>query len=171
MRILMKGLQAFDKPSLMILYKWKYCKAASGLNKEKIREAWIKAKDSAPKDKKTWTTEDQEKLERLKTDQITIQDTEVGREASKVLDEAIAVLSICSQDQVQRLRKAITTPGQDLQAVPLPSQELQVVPQSSQELQVVTPSSQELQVDALPSQELQDVPLLRQDLKYEQELI
>ena len=34
-----EGLQAFDKPSLMILYKWKYCKAASGLNKEKIREA------------------------------------------------------------------------------------------------------------------------------------
>ena len=34
-----EGLQAFDKPSLMILYKWKYCKVASGLNKEKIREA------------------------------------------------------------------------------------------------------------------------------------
>ena len=57
-----EDLQAFDKPSLMILYKCKYVKVAkSGLNKGKLREAWIKAKDSAAKDKKTWTTEDQEK--------------------------------------------------------------------------------------------------------------
>ena len=129
----------------MILYKWKYSKAAkSSINKEKLRQTWIKAKDSAPKDKKAWTTEDQEKLERLKTDEITIQDTKVGQEARKVIDDAISILSICSQEQVQQLRIAMAMPGQELQVVPQPSQELQVVPQPSHELQVVTPTSQEL---------------------------
>ena len=72
---------------------------------------------------------------------IKIHDTHVGWETSKVVDDAIAVLSICSQDQLQWLKSAIS-------------------PSSSQDL-VMVPSSPKLQ-DATSS---------IQDLKFEQEIV
>ena len=66
-----------------------------------------------------------------------------------MIDDAIAVLSLCSQDQFKRLKNAVT-------------------PQGTQELQAVTPSSQEVQD---PSPELKDATPPSQDFTFEQEQV
>ena len=46
-------------------------------------------------------------------------DTEVGRQTGKVLDDAIAVLSICSHDQLKQLKTAIqSAPVQEASPTP-----------------------------------------------------
>ena len=74
---------------------------------------------------KIWTEKDEVELDRLSNGVMKICHTEVGRHTGKVLDDATAVLSICSQEQITRLRGAISCePIQELQ-VALPSQESQ----------------------------------------------
>ena len=107
------------------------------------------SKNNAPLDKKTLTIEEQEHLDTMKIDVLNIQDTQLGRRTGEVIDDAIAVLFLCSQDQLKRLASAVT-------------------PQVAQELKAVTPPSQELQD---PSQELQDATPSSQDFKIEQEQV
>ena len=58
-------------------------------------------------------------------------DTEVGRQTGKVLDDAIAVLSICSQDQLKQLKNAIeSAPIQESQVV-LPVIPIQVLQEAN----------------------------------------
>ena len=88
-------------------------------------------------EKKIWTTEDQDQLDKLSNEVIKIHDTQVGREASKVVDDAIAILSICSQDQLQRLQSAVhPSSSQDLVSI-----------HPNQELQDATPPSQDLKIE------------------------
>ena len=145
-----EGAKALDLASLKILYKWKHGKPPkSNLNKAKLLNEWNQAKNNPPLNKETWTIEEQEHLDTMKTEVLSIQDTQVGRRTGEVIDDAIAVLSLCSQDQLKRLTSAVT-------------------PRVTQELQAFTPPSQELQD---PSQELQDATPSSQDFKIEQEKV
>ena len=145
-----EGSKSLDVASLKILYKWKHGKTPrSNVNKAKLLEEWNRAKNNPPLDRMIWTIEEQEQLDALKTDVLNIQDTQVGRCTNAAIDDAIAVLSLCSNDQLKRLKNAVT-------------------PQVTQELQAVTPRSQELQD---PSQELQDATPSRQDFTFEQEQV
>ena len=155
-----EGAKALDLASLKILYKWKHGKPPkSNLNKAKLLNEWNQAKNNPPLNKETWTIEEQEHLDTMKTEVLSIQDTQVGRRTGEVIDDAIAVLSLCSQDQLKRLTSAVT---------PRVTQELQAFTPPSQELQAFTPPSQELQD---PSQELQDATPSSQDVKIEQEQV
>ena len=57
---------------------------------------------------KAWTEEDEVELDKLSNEVIKMRYTEVGQQTGKVLDDAIVVLSICSQGQITRLRGAIS---------------------------------------------------------------
>ena len=134
-----EGAKALDGASLKILYKWKCGKTAkASLNKAKLLAVWNEVKNNPHNDeKKIWTTEDQDQLDKLSNEVIKIHDTQVGREASKVVDDAIAVLSICSQDQLQRLQSAVhPSSSQDLVSI-----------HPNQELQDATPPSQDLKIE------------------------
>ena len=88
------------------------------MNKIHLIAAWNAAKTLTDDESKIWTAEDEVELHRLDNEVIKMSDTEVGRQTGKVLDDAIAVLSICSQDQIKQLNTAIeSTPIQESQVV------------------------------------------------------
>ena len=142
-----EGSKSLDVASLKVLYKWKHGKTPrSNVNKAKLLEEWNRAKNDPPLDRMMWAIEEQEQLDTLKTDVLNLQDTQVGRRTGAVIDDAIAVLSLCSQDQFKQLKNAVT-------------------PQGTRESQAVTPSSQEVQD---PSPELKDATPPSQDFTFEQ---
>ena len=120
------GAKALDVASLKILYKWKHGKAPKAcLNKAHLLAVWNGKKTVPNANTKVWVEEDEVQLDRLNNEVIEMCHTEVGRQTGKVLDDAIAVLSKCSREQLSRLQGAISRePIQELQVV-LPSQESQ----------------------------------------------
>mmetsp|Transcript_29902 Transcript_29902/g.30415 ORF Transcript_29902/g.30415 Transcript_29902/m.30415 type:complete len:84 (-) Transcript_29902:2312-2563(-) len=61
-------------------------------------KAWYGAKHNAPINVPGWTTKDKNELEKLKKDEITMEDTEVGRQAVKMAQSSIAGLSQMSNE-------------------------------------------------------------------------
>ena len=105
------GAKTLDVASLKTLYKWKYKKTPkAGLNKTHLLAAWNDAKDSTSNINNicTWTEEDQVELDTLENKEIKLSDTEVGRQAGKVINDAISVLSSCSKPQLEKLQDAIS---------------------------------------------------------------
>ena len=115
-----EGAKALDVSGLKVLYKWKYGKGPkSGMNKIHLLAAWNAAKTLTDDESKIWTAEDEVELHRLDNEVIKMSDTEVGRQTGKVLDDAIAVLSICSHDQLKQLKTAIqSAPVQEASPTP-----------------------------------------------------
>merc|ERR1712238_269926 len=89
------------KPQLELLYHLKYGKSPkSGTSKSMLVKAWNDAKHNAPINVPGWTTEDENDLEKVKTDEITMEDTEVGRQAVKMAQSSIAGLAQMSHESV-----------------------------------------------------------------------
>ena len=91
------------KPQLELLYHLKYGKSPkSSFTKAILVKAWNDAKNSAPINVPGWTTEDENELEKLKKDEITMEDTEVGRQAVKMAQSSIAGLSQMSNETLHK---------------------------------------------------------------------
>ena len=79
-------------------------------------KAWNDAKHNAPINVPGWTTKDENDLEKLQTDEITMEDTEVGRQTVKMAQSSIAGLSQISNkslpkyiqtDQLKKLKSIL----------------------------------------------------------------
>ena len=80
-----------------------------GLNKPHLLAAWNEVKNTTSDATNVWNEEDQVKLETLENEEIKLSDTEVGRQADKILNDAISILSNCSKVKLDQLQDAISS--------------------------------------------------------------
>ena len=91
------------------MYKWKYEKnPANGINIAELLHSWIIAKNAGKQNKEiSWTTQEEEKLVRLEWEDINIIDTELGRQVTKTVNEALSVPPHLTDVQVQEIKAAL----------------------------------------------------------------
>ena len=108
-----KNIQVKD---LKTLYRYKYGKNPQGtLNKALLLQSWIAVKDQSgvAYEKTTWADEQEHKLKRLQEEEIKISDTEIGKQTSKILSEALAIIPHLTNTQMDKMKAALPAAAQD----------------------------------------------------------
>ena len=93
--------EVLTNPQLKILYEFKMGrkpKAGDDSNKESMVVAWNFNKMNEPLNFIQWTEREKENLDRLKTEEITIAHTELGKQQRKLAKESLAALSSMSEE-------------------------------------------------------------------------
>ena len=85
------------------------------MKKAQLIQSWITAKATQGVQYETtsWTAEQNKELEGLKQEEIELDKTEVGRQADKIVTEALTILPHLSESQVQQIRKALPGSAQE----------------------------------------------------------
>ena len=96
--------QQLNCTDLKKLYKWKHGKNPTGLKKPELIIAWNNTKNAPALNFKdiSWTTRDNETLHELKSKEITIDDTELGRRTQELACNSIAGLANMSAADMQK---------------------------------------------------------------------
>jgi len=96
---------------LKSLYKWKHGKNVpqKDSQKSKLLADWLETKDRPPAGLHSWTTENETDLAKLKSDDIQLQDTEVGRQMQISIDEMVAKFPHISPEQIQQMKAALSS--------------------------------------------------------------
>ena len=90
-------------PQLALLYHLKNGKnSESGSLKAVLVKAWNNTKNSAPINVPGWSIMDENELDHLNNDEITMEETEVGRQAIKMAQSSIAGLVQISNGSLQK---------------------------------------------------------------------
>ena len=97
---------------LKTLYKWKHGKNVpqKDSQKPKVLADWLATKDRPPHDAglHSWTTENENDLVRMKSDDIRLEDTEVGRQMQISIDDMVAKFPHASPEQIQQMKDALS---------------------------------------------------------------
>ena len=103
--------QALLASELKILYKWKHGKnPKASKNKAALLQDWLASKDNNDEiQDKVWTEEEETQLSLLTSQTIDINETEIGRQTKKVVNETLAVLPKMTSSQLEELKQAIET--------------------------------------------------------------
>ena len=77
--------------------------------KPKVLVDWLSTKDRPPLDAglHSWTTENENHLAKMKSDDIRLKDTEVGRQMQIIFDNIIAKVPYLSLEQRQQIMAAL----------------------------------------------------------------
>ena len=94
---------------LKVLYQWKFGKLPpAGTVKSGLVVAWNAAKHEHTANLPAkWTDRDEQELTRLKTAEIQLHNTEVGRQAGQLVHSLKAGLKHMSAEQVKELKEAL----------------------------------------------------------------
>jgi hypothetical protein len=98
-------------PQLKVLWQWKYGKSLpTGKNKAHLVAEWNDAKHEPSQNKPAeWTADDEQKLVLLAAADIHLHETEVGKQAGKMVDDVKAIVQHMSLEQIRDLRAALPT--------------------------------------------------------------
>ena len=85
------------------------------MNKALLLQSWIAVKDQSgvAYEKTTWTDEQEHELKRLQEEEIKISDTEIGKQTSKILSEALAIIPHLTNTQMDKMKAALPAAAQD----------------------------------------------------------
>ena len=94
---------------LKILYKWRRIKNVlqKDSQKCKVLKDWLDRKDDPAPSVENWTTENENHLERMKTEEIKLNNTAVGRTMQNIVDDTLASVSHLPAEQICQLKDAL----------------------------------------------------------------
>jgi hypothetical protein len=113
-----KSICVYSNPSklnvnqLKVLVKWKYASKKIPTRKDELLAAWNDTMRSEPENlPEQWTNSDEDKLGRLQNDEIKIKDTELGRQANRVVMDLQSAIPLLSTPQRKVLRNSLGSSG------------------------------------------------------------
>lgn len=99
--------EELSAPELKISYKWKHGKNVpqKESQKAKVLADWLVTKDHPPLDESlhSWTTENENDLAKMKSEVTGLNDTEVGRQMQRSVDDMLAKVRHLSPEQIQQI--------------------------------------------------------------------